>query len=534
MARRASGGLAIAAAIVAAGFLGSRLLGVLRTVAIANAFGSSPNLDAYNVAFRIPDLIFQVLAGATLGSAFIPVFARLMRREGEEQAWRLASTVLNLITVATAVLCGIAFLLAPFIVPLLAPGLAHEPGVHGDLEAKAVELTRIMLLSPLLFAMSGIVTGILNARQRFFLSALAPMLYNLAIIAGAVFLAGPFGVEGLAIGVVVGSGLHLLVQVPGLFREGMKHRWSFNWRDPAAREVARLMAPRVVGLAAAQVNFLITIYFGSKLAPGTISNLTYAWLLAGLPLALFGMAFSTAVFPRLADHAADEDMEALRETVSRVLRVIMFMTIPAALGLAFLRYPATVLVLQRGEFGPHAAAMTAAALGFYCIGIVPQAGIEIHSRGFYAMGDTKTPVLIAVSAVAFNLVLSAIVWKRYEHEGLAFSVSAASWLEWSLLYAFFAMRTGASILGDLGAMARYAVCAAIMTLFLSIGFHWFSGGGRLDFALVAIAGAIAGVLVYTAAAHAMGIHELRDAVQRVQGRLGRPPASGDSELRTMD
>ncbi|HKS91562.1 MAG TPA: murein biosynthesis integral membrane protein MurJ [Tepidiformaceae bacterium] len=534
VARRASGGLAVAAAIVAAGFLGSRLLGVLRTVAIANAFGSSPNLDAYNVAFRIPDLIFQVLAGATLGSAFIPVFARLMRREGEDSAWRLASTVLNLITVATAILCGIAFLLAPVIVPILAPGLAHEPGVHGDLEAKAVELTRIMLLSPLLFAMSGIVTGILNGRQRFFLSALSPMLYNLAIIAGAVFLAGPFGVEGLAIGVVVGSGLHLLIQVPGLFHERMKYSWNFNWRDPATREVARLMGPRIVGLAAAQVNFLITIYFGSKLAPGTISNLTYAWLLAGLPLALFGMAFSTAVFPRLADHAADDDFEALRETVSRVLRVIMFMTIPAALGLAFLRYPATILVLQRGEFGPHAAAVTAAALGFYCIGIVPQAGIEIHSRGFYAMGDTKTPVVIAVSAVLFNLVLSAIVWKRYEHEGLAFSVSAASWLEWSLLYTFFAMRTGASMLSDLWAIGRIAVCGAAMTLFLSIAFHWFKGGGRLDFAVVAIFGAISGVIVYAAVAHAMGIHELRDAVERVLGRIGRARTDDESELRTLD
>lgn len=533
-AQRVSGGLAIAAAIVAAGFLGSRLLGVLRTVAIANAFGSSPDLDAYNVAFRIPDLIFQVLAGATLGSAFIPVFSRLMRREGEDEAWRLASTVLNLITVATAALCAIAFVLAPVIVPVLAPGLGNEPGAHDDLTGKAVELTRIMLLSPLLFAMSGMVTGILNGRQRFLLSAIAPMLYNLAIIGGALFLAGPFGVEGLAIGVVVGSGLHLLVQIPGLFQERMRYRWTFNWRDSATREVGRLMAPRIIGLAAAQVNFLITIYFGSKLAPGTISNLTYAWLLAGLPLALFGMALSTAVFPRLADHAADDDLESLRATVSRVLRVIMFMTIPAALGLAFLRYPATVLVLQRGEFGPQAAAITSAALGFYCIGIVPQAGIEIHSRGFYAMGDTRTPVLIAVLAVGMNLVLSALLWHRFQHEGLAFSVSAASWVEWSLLYVFFARRTGAGMRDDLWAMARFAVCGAGMTLALSIGFHWTDAGGRLDQAVIAVAGAIAGVLVYVGTAHALGIEELQDALARVRTRLGRGGEEAEAELRTID
>jgi putative peptidoglycan lipid II flippase len=287
-----------------------------------------------------------------------------------------------------------------------------------------------------------------------------------------------------------------------------------------------------VGLGAAQVNFLITIYFGSKLEAGTISNLTYAWLLAGLPLALFGMAFSTAVFPRLADHAADDDMEGLRTTVSRVLRIIMFMTIPAAVGLAFLRFPATVLVLERGEFGPHATAVTSAALGFYCLGIVPQAGIEIHSRGFYALGDTRTPVIIAVLAVAMNLMLSALLWHRFEHEGLAFSVSAASWLEWTLLYAFFVRRTGAALFDDLWAIARFAICAAAMTLFLALAFHPFGTGGRLVYSIIAIAGAISGFLVYIAVAHAMGIHELRDAAERIRGRFTRN--RGASELRTVD
>ncbi|MBK6562650.1 MAG: murein biosynthesis integral membrane protein MurJ [Dehalococcoidia bacterium] len=328
--RRASGGLAIAAAIVAFGFIGSRLLGIVRTIVIAGAFGTSPELDAYNIAFRIPDLIFQVLAGATLGSAFIPVFARLYRREGEEEAWKLASHVLNLITAATAALCALAFLLAPWLVPLLAPGLGEDIGRHDELTDKAVELTRLMLLSTLFFAVSGMVTGILNGRQRFLLPALAPMLYNLAIIFGAVFFADRWGINGLAAGVVLGAGLHLAVQVPGLVREGMKWQPGFGRADPAVREVARLMGPRVIGLAAAQFNFVVTGFFASKVGASAISQLTYAWLLAGLPLALFGMALSTAVFPVLAGHVADEDMDALRTTVSRVLRVIMFLTVPAA------------------------------------------------------------------------------------------------------------------------------------------------------------------------------------------------------------
>lgn len=525
-----SSGLAIAAAIVAFGFLGSRLLGVLRTVAIAGAFGSSPELDAYNVAFRIPDLIFQVLAGATLGSAFIPVFARVARRDGDDPAWRLASTVLNLVAAATAALCVVAFVLAPYLVPLTAPGLGDDVGRNAELTDKAVKLTRLMLLSPLLFSVSGMVTGILNGRQRFFLSALAPMLYNVAIIFGAVVLSGPWGVEGLAVGVVIGAALHLAIQIPGLFRERMRYSPSIKWRDPATREVARLMGPRVAGLAAAQVNFLVTIYFGSKIGSSAISNLNYAWLLAGLPLALFGIALSTAVFPRLAGHAAEEDMAALTATISRVLRVIMFLTIPAALGLALLRFPATVVLLQRGEFSSTDAAITASALGFYCLGIVPQAGIEIHSRGFYALGDTRTPVVLAVMAVSLNFFLSAVLWQRYEYRGLAFAVSASAWLEWAMLYVLYLQRTGASAAADLAAIARYAVCGAVMALFLAIGLGAVDSGGSLQEAVIAVAGAVAGGAVYAGMANWLGIEELREASSRVRARFRRGAVTAVDEF----
>ncbi|MBK6318567.1 MAG: murein biosynthesis integral membrane protein MurJ [Dehalococcoidia bacterium] len=522
--RRASGGLAIAAAIVAFGFIGSRLLGIVRTIVIAGAFGTSPELDAYNIAFRIPDLIFQVLAGATLGSAFIPVFARLYRREGEEEAWKLASHVLNLITAATAALCALAFLLAPWLVPLLAPGLGEDIGRHDELTDKAVELTRLMLLSTLFFAVSGMVTGILNGRQRFLLPALAPMLYNLAIIFGAVFFADRWGINGLAAGVVLGAGLHLAVQVPGLVREGMKWQPGFGRADPAVREVARLMGPRVIGLAAAQFNFVVTGFFASKVGASAISQLTYAWLLAGLPLALFGMALSTAVFPALAGHVADEDMDALRTTVSRVLRVIMFLTVPAAIGLAMLRDPATIVLLEHAEFTRIDSVFTASALGWYCLGIVPQAGIEIHSRGFYALGDTRTPVALAVAAVVVNLVLSGLLWGRYGHEGLAFSVSAASWLEWAVLYRLYAQRTGASVAADLRAMATVAVCGAGMALFLAVGLAPMEQGSWGENLVVAVAGAAAGAAVYAGLANLLHVEEIGEAVRRVSARFSRPAA----------
>ena len=345
------GGLAIAAGIVAFGLLGSRLLGVVRQAAIADSFGASPELDAYNVAFRIPDLIFQLLAGATLASAFIPVFSRITRRESLDAAWRLASSVLNLVFVGTAALCVVALFLAPLLVPLLAPGLGEDIGREDELTDKAVKLTRILLLSPLLLSASGIVTGILQGRQKFLLPALSPMLYNLAIIFGAVALAGRWSVEGLAIGVVLGSGLHLIVQLPGLLRERMVYTRAFDFSSPAVREVARLMLPRLFGLAATQANFFITTtYFASKVGSSAISNLTYAWFLMSLPVAIFGVAFSVAAFPRLADQAADGELEAMTATISKVMRTIMFLTIPAALGLWLLAEPATTVLFERGAF----------------------------------------------------------------------------------------------------------------------------------------------------------------------------------------
>ena len=522
--RAARQGLVVAGAIVAFGFLGSRLLGVARTAIIANEFGASPELDAYWVAFRVPDLIFQVLAGATLGSAFIPVFTRLYRRENADSAWRLASNVLTIVFLATAVLCLIALALAPWLVPVFAPGLGEDIGRGDELTAEAVKLTRIMLLSPLLLSVSGMVTGILNARQQFFLPALAPNLYNLGIIFGALALSGRFGVEGLAIGVLVGSAGHLVVQIPGLVRQRMRYSLRATLWDAPTREVARLMGPRVLGLAAAQANFVVTTtFFASKVGTSAISGLTFAWLIANLPVALFGMALATAAFPRLAEHAAAGDGRSLVETVSRVLRTILFFAIPAALGLAFLREPATTVLLERGAFVSSDTAITSAALGFLCLGIVPQAAIEIHSRGFYALGDTRTPVMLTVGAVIVNIVLSAILWERFAVEGLAISLSVASWLEWVFLYWLYAVRTGsaADAFRDLHKISRIAAAAAAMALFLGLVLPTFDEPGSAAAWVTVFAASIAGLAVYLGVAILLRVEEVDEARNRLLALLRR-------------
>jgi putative peptidoglycan lipid II flippase len=298
----------------------------------------------------------------------------------------------------------------------------------------------------------------------------------------------------------------------------MKFRLSFDWREGAVREEGRLMGPRVIGLAAAQFNFVITIYFASKLGSAWVGGLTYAWTLAMLPLGLFGMALSTAAFPRLADHAADGDLRELTSTISRVLRIIMFLTIPAALGLAILAEPVTALLLQRGEFTASDTELTSNALLFYSLGVIALAGIEIHSRGFYALGDTRTPVIFAVGSMFVNLVLSALLWDRFEENGLALAVSAAAWVEWLLLYGTYLRRLDASPVGELNAIARFGVCAGVMVLVLATGFAWTDPQTVTEQGAIAVTGTLAGAAVYAGMAHWMGIPELEEAVGRVRGR----------------
>lgn len=414
-----AGEVAGAASVVALGFVGSRVLGLLRSAAIAHAFGTQPELAAYWVAFRLPDLVFQVLAGATLAAAFIPTFSRVQLRLGEEAAWRLAASVLNLVTVATVVMAATAWFLAPTIVPWLAPGLGAETGREAELRALAIDLTRWMLLSPVLFGISGMVTGILNARRRFVAPAFAPMAYNLGIILAALFLARPYGVHGLAVGVVAGSAGHLLVQLPALRSAGMRWQWRFDLASDGVRDVARLMGPRVLGLAASQVNFVVLMFFGSFVSDRAISAVNYAFLMAMLPVGVIGMAISTALFPTLAQQAATRQEQTLRATLAASLRMILFLAVPASVGLLVLARPAVVLLLQRGAFDASSTDIVVAALQLFAVGIAANAAIEILSRGFYAMSDTRTPVQFALLAMVLNLGLCASLVGPFGVRGLA-------------------------------------------------------------------------------------------------------------------
>jgi putative peptidoglycan lipid II flippase len=515
----ASDGLAGAAVIVAVGFLGSRLLGLLRTVAIANAFGTSPELGAYWVAFRLPDMIFQLLAGATLASAFIPVFSRYFTRQSREEAWKLASSVLNLIFVATTVLAVLGLLLAPLLVPLMAPGLGKDVGRHAELEALAVHLTRIMLISPIFFSVSGMFMGISNARHHFLFPALAPWAYNLSIIFAALM---ANSVDGLAIGVVVGAFLHLAIQLPAIRFIGMVWKPVGEWRDPAVREVGRLMLPRTLGLAAAQLNFLVTIFFASQVSDEAISAVNYAWLIVMMPLGLFGMAISTAVFPTLAEQAANESMEALRRTLAASLRLILFLTVPASIGLMILAKPLVTFMFEHGAFTASSTNVTATALVFYAIGLFAQGGIEILSRGFYAVSDTKTPVTFAVICMVVNLLLCLIFVAPFGVGGLGLALSLSAILEFSLLFQTLRRRLGGveegqlmgSVLKMAGATIAMAQVVGLLMLLLHASGH-LNTGNLGDAFLALFGGTIIGVLAFFGVASFLESEEIGVLMRRL-------------------
>jgi putative peptidoglycan lipid II flippase len=500
--------IARAAGLVMALFVVSRALGLLREMVISHQFGTGGELDAYLAAFRLPDILFQIVAGGALASAFIPTFATYLARDDTRGAWRLASAVINLVLILTTVLGALGVLLAPWLVRAVI-----APGFDPARQALTASLMRLMLVTPLIFGVSGVVMGILNARQHFLLPALAPIAYNLGIIAGAILLAPAMGVRGLALGVIAGALGHLLVQVPGLVRHGMRYTATLGLRSRGVREVGRLMLPRVLGLAAVQINFLVNTILASGLATGSLAALNYAWLLMLLPQGVFAQAVATAAFPTFSTQAARGQRAEMRSTLAATLRAVLYLAVPAAVGLLLLRVPLVQLVFQRGAFTATSTHLVATALALYALGLPAHSLVEIVVRAFYAMHDTKTPVAIGVAAMGLNVVLSVVFIAAFEaagwppHGGLALSNSLATMAEMAVLLAIIRRRLdGLEGRRTAGSLARIGLASGAMGLvawalawLLAGTSAWLAGGLAV----------VAGVVVYGGVSLALGAPEPR-------------------------
>ena len=450
--------LAQGALVVMTGFLLSRLLGALRNIVIAAHFGTGTQYAAYVAAIALPDLVFQVLVGGAVGSAFIPVFKRYHMLGKNDEAWHLTSSVIN---VFALIALGTSALLAIFARPIMDVWVAgQEDPAFRDLTAS---LTRILLISPAVFAVSTFCSSVLNSYNRFAIAAMAPLLYNLAIIAAAVGLSGPLGIYGLAIGAVVGAGLHLLVQLPFCLRLGMRWRAVIDLGHAGVREVARLFAPRVLGLGVVQLNQVLSaIVLASFLGVVAIGYLNYAWQLIMLPLAL-AMAVGTAVFPTLSEESALKNQSGFEQVFLLSLRMILFLTIPASIGLIALGEPLIRLVFQRYQFDAASTSGTASAMVFYALGLAGHATVEIVDRVFYARHDTRTPVFAAALAVGVNVTLSLLLMQTgLSFRGLALANSIAALIEAGVLLRFVSMRMPGLTVGRLATPALRILAASLV------------------------------------------------------------------------
>ena len=505
--------LAKAGLIVSATYLVSRVLGYVRVLLVTATFGAGHDLDSFNAAFRIPDLIFQLVAAGAVASALVPMVGGLLATGEERRAWRVVSTVANLMLVALAVIAAIAFAAAPALVPaVIAPGFGPE-----DLD-RTVALTRAMLLAPILLALGAVATSALNAERRFAASAVAPIVYNLAIIAAAVFLSSSLGITGLAIGVVAGSFGHLAIQLPSLFRAGFRYTPRIDLRDADARKALILMVPRVFGLGASQITIVVMVALASNFGSGAVTDWTNAFTLLQIPLGVIGIPLGIVIFPSLARELAVGNTELYLALVSRSLRILLFVMLPiAALGMA-LRVQTVELLLGYGKVDRSAILLTADTLQLFLLGLAAHASIGVLARAFYARHDTRTPVLAAVLAVGINTTLGWALVGVIGLPALGLAIAAAAWVEAIVLLWILSRRErGLDVYGVVSVFLRSLIASgaaagvAIVAATVVQGAGTFEPGKLLDL-VEAILATILGGVTYVLVALALRIPELRSMI----------------------
>jgi putative peptidoglycan lipid II flippase len=407
----------------------SRVLGYVRVVVIGSTLGASSDSDAFLAAFRIPDLIFQLVAAGTVAAALVPMVAGELGTGRTGRAWRIVSTIASLMTVGLLVLGAVAWLGAPVLVPLIAPGFA------GAQLQQTIDLTRLMLLAPMFLALGAVASSALNAHNRFAAAAIAPIVYNLAIIGAAIILTPTFGVTGLAIGVVAGSLGHLLVQLPPLARAGFRFTPNLDVKDPDVRQTLGLMGPRTVALGATQITFLVATALASGLATGSVTAFTFAFTVFSIPLSVIGVPLGIVALPTLSRDLARGAVDEFTALMDRAIRLILFLILPlVALGIA-LCVPATTLLFNHGRFTADGVELVASALLLLLLALPGEGLNTILIRAFYANRDTRTPALAAILGVVLNVTIGvfAVNVLGWGLAGIAGGIAVGSTVEAALL-----------------------------------------------------------------------------------------------------
>jgi putative peptidoglycan lipid II flippase len=511
--------IARAAGTVMFAFVLSNLVGLVRQILISRVFGTGDAIDAFYAASTFPDLIFSLVAGGALASAFIPTFTGFLAKEDRASAWKLAASITNLILLILSALSIVSALLAPQIIRyILAP---DYPTYKQDL---AASLLRVLLISPAIFGVSGLLMGILNAHQRFLLPALAPSMYWIGMIIGLILFVPFIGIFGLAWGAVLGAALHLAVQLPDLIKLPSRSYLPILGLDnPSVREVGRLMLPRLLGVAVVQINFVVNVIIASGLSEGSLSAIKYAWQVMTMPEVAIAQAIAIAALPTFSAQVARGKLGEMRYSLASTLRGVLLLSLPATLGLILLRYPIVILLFQRGQFDAHSTDMVAWALLWYTAGLVGHSVVEILSRAFYALHDTRTPVIVGTIAMSLNVVFSfafsalfaSLGWMP--HGGLALANSFATALEMSAL--FILMHRRLKGLDDMN-IGRGLLQAALGTIAMSaLILGWLRFAAGYSAWIVVPIGIVAGGIVYALIMFVLRVPELGELVNSVQRRL---------------
>ena len=391
--------ISTAAMIVAFFGLISRIFGLWRDHLLAGQFGAGKTLDIYYTAFKIPDLVYNILVVGIISSVFLPIFYEYSTKDKDE-AWRFSSNVLNALILALILFSTLLILFAPLLIYLVAPGF--DKASH-DL---AVKISRILFLSPILLGVSAFASALLQAFSRFLVTSLAPIFYNLGIIFGIIFLTPKFGIWGLTYGVILGALLHLLIQLPSIYSIGFKPFVGVNFKDLGLKKVIKLWLPRAAGLVALQINGIVITAIASVLATGSIAIFNFADNLKWVPVGIIGVAFSTAAFPALSLAYARGQKDLFLKRFSLAVRQTLFIVIPISILFFVFRAQIVRIILGSGEFGWDATRLTAAVLGIFSFGIFAAALLPLFTRAFFAFHNTKTPVFINIVSMAISIVLS--------------------------------------------------------------------------------------------------------------------------------
>jgi putative peptidoglycan lipid II flippase len=527
---RSSPSLARSAASSGAATIASRILGVVREQVIANYFGAGFATDAYQVAFRIPNLLRDLFAEGAMSAAFVPTFTRYVTGPDKQSAWRLATYVVNALIVVTGVLVILGMIFAE---PLIRAFAAEEFTSSAEKLALTVQLARIMVPTLTLIAVAAAFMGMLNSLHHYFIPALSPAMFNVLTIVCA-FVLVPFmpafglhPIVAIAIGTLLGGVAQLALQWPTLRKEGFRYHVTLDWRDEGLRRVLTLMGPGAVGLAATQVNVFVNTILATSTVEGAVSWLNYAFRLMYLPIGLFGVSIATATLPAVSRQSTGQDFGAMRETVSSSLSLMLMLNIPATVGLMTLAHPIVKVVLERGQFTAADTAATAAALQFYSIGLVGYSVVRICSPIFYALGRNRTPVAVSMVVVLINAVLNyTLVQTGLSYRGLALGTSIAALINAAtLLVLLRGPMRGLDETRLLAAVARIAVASALMGATAMYAYElsgmWIRADGFVMEALRLTLAIGLALIVLAGAAWLLRIREFNQGVALVTRRLRR-------------